>query len=132
MTPTPPIPQPKRNTNSESATAPSLERSYEGLQAYNASGPELDLRNQPPLELAYQEPSNQGLRHEAAPSQEIKLRPRSLRRSTMLHLVALVAAIISTAVVGGIVGSLVKKGKANAGSDSKDAPVVKNETAILS
>ena len=117
MTSTPPIPQPERGTKSKFATALPPNRSYEGLQAYNTSGPELDLRKQPPPELAYQEPSNRGLQYEAAPSQENKTRPRRLRRSTIILLIALVAAIISTAVVGGTVGSHVKKEKADASSD---------------
>ena len=130
MTSKPPTSQPNRNTKSEFATAPSFE--YEGPQAYNTSGPELDLRKQPPLELACQEPSNRGLQHETAPSQENKIRPRNLRRSTILLLLALVAAIICIAIVGGTVGSLVKKENADASSDSKDASVINNETVILS
>ena len=132
MTSNPTTTQPKRYTNSKSATASSLEHSYEGPQAYNISGPELDLRKQPPLELAYREPSTRGLQHEAAPSQGNKTRPFGLRRSTILLLVALVAAIICIAVVSSTVGSLVKKEKADASSDSKDASAINNRTVILS
>ena len=132
MTSTPSTPQKTRNTRSKFTTAPFPEDSYEGPQAYNTSAPELDLRNQPPLELAYQEPVNRGLQHEEAPSQEDKTRPRSLRRSTILLSIALGAVIISIAVVGGTVGSLVKKEKVNALSDSKDASAINSETLIFS
>lgn len=132
MTSTPPTSQPKCDTGSMFTTAPSAEHSYEDPQVCNTSGPELDLRNRPHPELAYQKRSNRGLQHEAAPPQKDKTRPRSLRRSTILLSIALCAAIISTAVVGGIVGSLVKREKGNANTDSKDASVISNDTVVLS
>ena len=108
MTSVPRTSQQNRDTESQLGPVPFLEPYIEPPQSYNTSGLELDLRRQLPLEPAYPEPPNRALQHEAAPFQKTNTRPHALRRST-IFLVALIAAIIIIAVIGGTMGSLVRK-----------------------
>ena len=115
-------------TNYEAQSTPRsfFDRFDQGLQSYNTSGLLLDLSGQAGLELAHEERHNKDLHDDVATSQRTGSQSRRLRISTLLLLVALIATIIVTAALGGTVGSLVRKDRAD--SESQHTSTIDNTT----